>query len=63
MDAVFGGGYGFVLVLWGVVFIVGAIGFIYGMNLVFQSEQRREDVALGSTNGAHAEDRPMRPPA
>jgi hypothetical protein len=30
------------MVIWGVAFIAGAGGFIYGMNRLFQAEERRQ---------------------
>jgi hypothetical protein len=36
-------GYDVLMVIWGVAFIAGAAGFIYGMNRLFQAEERRQE--------------------
>jgi hypothetical protein len=36
-------GYDLVMILWGVVFILGAVGFILAMNRVFVSEEQRQE--------------------
>lgn len=36
-------GYDVLMILWGVVFVVAAVGFIAMMSLVFGSEERRQD--------------------
>jgi hypothetical protein len=46
MDGFVVTGYDVLMVIWGIVFIVGAVGFIYGMNRLFQSEERRQERAL-----------------
>ena len=62
MNASLGSGYDVLMVLWGVVFLVGTVGFIYLMNRVFQTEERRQEAALRSAEGANPSDhRPLRP--
>jgi hypothetical protein len=39
-------GYDVLMVIWGVVFIVGAVGFLFAMNRLFQSEERHQEQAL-----------------
>ena len=63
MAAIFGTGYELLMVIWGTVFILGAIGFIVGMNRVFQIEQHRDDAARGIAENAHVEERPLHPVA
>jgi hypothetical protein len=46
MDGFVVSGYDVLMVIWGCVFIVGAVGFIFGMNRLFQSEERRQDRTL-----------------
>jgi hypothetical protein len=41
--SIFASGYDLLEILWGTGFILVAIGFIYAMNRVFQSEERRSD--------------------
>jgi hypothetical protein len=35
-------GYDVLMVIWGVAFISGAAAFIYGMNRLFQAEERQK---------------------
>jgi hypothetical protein len=64
MDGLIVSGYDVLVVIWGMVFIAGAVGFIYGMNRLFQAEDRRQassqDLAV---TGDHADSRPLRPAA
>ncbi|HEX5416834.1 MAG TPA: hypothetical protein VFZ25_14300 [Chloroflexota bacterium] len=42
-------GYDFVMIVWGLIFVIAASLFIYLMNRVFQFEQRRQDIEVSAT--------------
>ncbi len=42
-------GYDLLMVLWGVVFILGAVGFILAMNRVFSKEESRQEQLADSS--------------
>ncbi len=64
MGAIIGSGYDVVMVGWGVAFIVGAVAFVFGMNSVFQAEERRLEAELGERDTSNPMDHhPLRPAA
>lgn len=64
MNATLFSGYDVLMVLWGVGFFLGTLGFIYIMNRVFQMEERRQESAVREAEGANPSDhRPLRPAA
>ncbi len=47
-----GSGYDLLMIIWGIVFVIGAVGFIFAMNRIFTSEERRleqENHGAGAT--------------
>lgn len=52
-------GYDVLMILWGVVFAIAAVGFIAGMNQIFGSEERRQDEVASQWGYSGSEPEPV----
>ncbi len=64
MSGFVGSGYDVLMMLWGAIFIVGAVAFLLGMNRLFQSEERLQGESLDAgSSTSHADSHPFHPAA
>lgn len=52
-------GYDVLMILWGVVFAIAAVGFIASMNRIFGSEERRQDEVASQWGSSGSEPGPV----